>query len=161
MTPWGPVGDVGQRFLAYLLDSVILGAVGGVVYVVFVVILIALVGGLSSASSDGTAGGAAGGLAILLMGVMYIGLFALGFWYTVWNTAKKGGTFGKQIIGLKVINADTGANLTVGSAFLRPLVLGLTGSLCLIGYFSLLFDGSGRNQGWHDKAVGSLVIRTK
>ena len=160
-TPWGPIADAGQRALAYLLDLVIILVGEGVIYGVFFGLLFAVVGGVGSANADGTVSGAASGIAILLMGLLYIGMFALGFWYTVWNTAKKGGTFGKQIIGLKVINADTGANLSLGSAFLRPLVLGLTGSLCFIGYFSLLFDSSGRNQGWHDKAVGSLVIRTK
>ena len=149
-TPWGPIAD---------LVIILVGE--GVIYGVFFGLLFAVVGGVGSANADGTVSGAASGIAILLMGLLYIGMFALGFWYTVWNTAKKGGTFGKQIIGLKVINADTGANLSLGSAFLRPLVLGLTGSLCFIGYFSLLFDSSGRNQGWHDKAVGSLVIRTK
>ena len=49
----------------------------------------------------------------------------------------------------------------MGRGLLRYLVQSLTGLLCLVGYFSPFFDGTKRNQGWHDKAAGDLVVNTR
>jgi uncharacterized RDD family membrane protein YckC len=164
MSQWGPIADPGQRFLAYLLDSLIVGGVATVFYViVFVVFGGVLIAAAPTVNPDGTTSGGAGfgAAAILLIGVVWLLALAFGIWYSIYVPSKKGGTYGKQIMGLKIVNELTGANLGMGSIFLRGLVQGLTGMLCFIGYFSMFFDSSGRYQGWHDKAVGSLVVRFK
>ena len=35
------------------------------------------------------------------------------------------------------------------------------GLLCLVGYFSPFFDGTKRNQGWHDKAASCFVVNSR
>jgi uncharacterized RDD family membrane protein YckC len=70
-------------------------------------------------------------------------------------------TIGKKVLGIKVVDATTGGPIGIGRALLREIVLGVTGLLCFIGYFSPFFDGTKRLQGWHDKAASDFVIATK
>ena len=56
---------------------------------------------------------------------------------------------------------STGQRLSFGRALAREVVLMLSALLCLIGYFSLFFDGTGRKRGWHDKAAKSWVIEQR
>jgi uncharacterized RDD family membrane protein YckC len=70
-------------------------------------------------------------------------------------------TIGKKVLGIKVVDATTGGPIGIGRALLREIVLGVTGLLCFVGYFSPFFDGTKRLQGWHDKAASDFVIATK
>lgn len=82
--------------------------------------------------------------------------------YEVLMTTLTGATLGKKLVGIRVVDQNTGRNLSLGSAFVRQ-VIPFAGFLVLvfggvIVYLSPIFDNSRRMQGWHDKAAGDLVI---
>ncbi len=75
----------------------------------------------------------------------------------------KGATFGKMAMGLRVARERDGQLPGLGSAFLRYIIPIAGAFLCYIGavlvYLSPLFDNTGKQQGWHDKAAGTVVIK--
>ncbi|MCE2488730.1 MAG: RDD family protein [Anaerolineae bacterium] len=74
-------------------------------------------------------------------------------WYFL--TRHDGQTPGKKLMNIRVIKED-GSAIGDGDAIIRVLVGWISGAVFLIGYIWALFDQ--RNQTWHDKAVGSLVV---
>ena len=74
-------------------------------------------------------------------------------WYFL--TRHDGQTPGKKIMNIRVIKED-GSPIGDGDAIIRVLVSWISGGVFLIGFIWALFDQ--RNQTWHDKAVGSLVV---
>ncbi|MCB1254919.1 MAG: RDD family protein, partial [Austwickia sp.] len=78
--------------------------------------------------------------------------------YCAYFYMAKGATPGKMALKMRVGNEQTGERLSFAQGFGREIVLWLSGLLCLVGYFSLFFDGTGRKRGWHDKAVKSWVV---
>jgi uncharacterized RDD family membrane protein YckC len=89
-------------------------------------------------------------------------VFALGFLYEWLLIGLRGATLGKMALSIKVVNENTGEVLGLGGAFVRWLIFFLGQLACGIGiilvYLSVLFDSSGRLQGWQDKAAHDLVI---
>jgi uncharacterized RDD family membrane protein YckC len=79
--------------------------------------------------------------------------------------AFKGQTPGKMALGIKVLREDTGQVPGPGKAFIREFVLQAPGLICgilaIVMPISIFFDSSGRRQGWHDKAAGTLVVSAK
>ena len=69
----------------------------------------------------------------------------------------QGQTPGHRAARIRVVDVNTGALIGPGRAALRWLVMGVTGAICTLGYWSPFFD-SKRRQGWHDKAASSVVI---
>jgi uncharacterized RDD family membrane protein YckC len=84
--------------------------------------------------------------------------------YEVVLTTTQGATFGKRYLHLQVVRRADGTLPTWGPAVIRLLVPASGLLVCLIGslvvYASSLLDGSGYNRGWHDRAAGTVVIRT-
>jgi uncharacterized RDD family membrane protein YckC len=95
------------------------------------------------------------GLSILLgvVGVLlvtFIYLRALG---------RTGQTWGRQIVGVRVVRKQGDEPLGFGLAFLRQFIQGLiSGSLCGLGFLWMLWDKD--KQTWHDKITGTIVVRT-
>ena len=82
--------------------------------------------------------------------------------YFIYLDGSVGQTPGKKIMGVKIVDANTGQVIGFGRAFLRLLVQGLCNIVCFAGLWSAFLDsGSGRYQGWHDKAIGTQVISVK
>lgn len=94
----------------------------------------------------------------LVLGLL---LLIAGYWgYPAYFIGVKGQTPGKQMFGVRIIDADTLVGpIGPGRAVAREIVLGLSGIPLMIGYFSPFFDNTGRLQGWHDKASNALVVR--
>ena len=74
-------------------------------------------------------------------------------WYFL--TRHDGQTPGKKLMDIRVIKED-GSPIGDGDAIIRVLVSWISGAVFLIGFIWALFDQ--RNQTWHDKAVGTLVV---
>ena len=70
---------------------------------------------------------------------------------------RTGQTWGRKIAGVKVVNKTTNQPLGVGKAFLRCLVAGIVSGNCILGYLWMLWDKD--KQTWHDKIVGSVVLK--
>jgi uncharacterized RDD family membrane protein YckC len=131
----GAIAGMGTRFGAFVIDVVILAVVSIILRVVF-------------GSSEG--GRSLSTLLQLIVGFGYFG-YLIGV---------RQQTIGMRALNIKVVDANTGGPIGVGRGLLRYLVQGLTGLLCLVGYFSPFFDGTKRNQGWHDKAASDFVVTT-
>jgi uncharacterized RDD family membrane protein YckC len=89
----------------------------------------------------------------------------IGILYEVGFIAVRGATLGKQAMGVKVVRSDNGQVPGWGSSFIRWIIPTAASFVCslltLLVYISPFFDGTHRNQGWHDKAANTFVIRTR
>jgi uncharacterized RDD family membrane protein YckC len=88
-----------------------------------------------------------------------IGLL-IGIAYAAYFVGIRMQTIGHRAVGIKVVDLATGGAIGPGRATLRWIVLGFTGALCTLGYWSPFFDDQ-RRQGWHDKASKSVVIPSR
>lgn len=159
-TPGVTYGQMGPRFVARLIDGVIVGAVLGILGAV-------LLGGAATQVSVDESTGQATGLGAFF--AAYFGFLALaivlGLAYEIGLIATRGATIGKQVMGLKVVSEQTGGVPGWGPAILRWLIPQLGGLVCGIGalvvLLSPLWDNTGRMQGWHDKVAKTLVLSTR
>lgn len=165
------LASMGQRFLARLIDAVIVGIPFAIIY--FIISAAFVSAATSSIQIDqetgqvvGGGGFFAGGIGIfLLIPVVFIVLQIL---YEVSMIATRGATLGKQIAGVKVIREYDGQVPGWGGAFTRwgimiaPAVVPCLGGLwVLLCELSPFFDSQGRRQGWHDKGAKTIVTATK
>ncbi|UWF77720.1 MULTISPECIES: RDD family protein [Microbacterium] len=141
---FGQVAPVSRRAVAYVIDALIAAGLGIVLGTVLVV----------AATLSGSPEGM---LATLALGAPLISLLMLG-WFVVYTLMQsRSGSIGMRAQGLRLVRADDGGPLGFGRTLLRNVIFGLAASI-VVGYFTPLFDGSGRFQGWHDKVAGSLML---
>jgi uncharacterized RDD family membrane protein YckC len=133
----GPRAGFWVRFGALLIDSIIIAIIP--------IILIAI--GSSSNSSG-----------ILALGyVLYIvGAIA---YYVYFEGGPTGQTLGKSAMGIRVIDFNTGGSIGHGRAFVRWIGRIVSGFLCYLGYFWMLWDKE--KQCWHDKMANDVVVPTQ
>jgi uncharacterized RDD family membrane protein YckC len=137
------IAPISRRAIGFLIDAFI--ATG---------LAILLSGGLVVAT---TLAGPEGMLTTLLIGGLIVLLLLLG-WFVVYTLMQAGaGSIGMRAQGLRLVSAREQQALGFGRALLRNIIFGLACSI-VVGYFTPLFDGSGRFQGWHDKVAGSLMV---
>ena len=136
--PLGPAFDgvraanVGQRLLAFLVDTVCVAVVSGVV--------------LALSSSAVLAGLAA---AEVVIGIV------------VWES-RTGRTFGNVLLGLRAARQETPYAPGLARGVPRALVLAAGHLVAGVGQWLVVgsssFDKSGRGQGWHDHVGRSVVV---
>ncbi len=149
----GTPGGMGKRLLARIIDGILL----------FVVLMLfAVPMGVFSALSSNSDSAAIGGAGIAAnLGFNFVALL-VGAAYEIGMIGARGATIGKQVVGVKVINIETGAVPGFGPAALRWLIPAIGSFFCGIGallvYISPFFDNSGRQQGWHDKVAKTQVV---
>ncbi|HJQ44345.1 MAG TPA: RDD family protein [Jatrophihabitantaceae bacterium] len=86
-------------------------------------------------------------------------LFAFTAVYEVAFLAVLGATPGKWVMDMRVVDERTGAAPAPWRLVVRYTVLCLTGSVFTLGWWSPLFDRTGRRRGWHDRAGAAMVVR--
>lgn len=140
---FGTVAPTSRRAVAYIIDALIAGGIGIVLAIILVVV--------------GVSAGPEGMLAAIGIGAPVAWLLMVGWFifYTVMQGGK--GSIGMRAQGLRLAREADGAPLGFGRALLRNIIFGLSAAI-VVGYFTPLFDGSGRFQGWHDKVAGSLML---
>lgn len=132
--------DLRRRIGAYLLDSVIAAAISGIG------------AGIFAGISVGTAGAFPLPVALVLASLVPLA------WLLVYSAMQGGdGSLGMRMLGLELRHADDDGALGFGRALGRNLVWGV-GAAVIVGMFSPLFDRSPWRRGWHDIAVGSVMI---
>ena len=137
------IAPISRRAIGFLIDAFI--ATG---------LAVVLGGGLVVAA---TLAGPEGMLTTLLIGGLIVVLLLLG-WFVVYTLMQAGaGSIGMRAQGLRLVAAREHGPLGFGRALLRNIIFGLACAI-VVGYFTPLFDGSGRFQGWHDKVAGSLMV---
>ena len=77
----------------------------------------------------------------------------------IWFWTRKQATPGKMALSLHVVDADSGAALSVGQSIGRYLAYSVSMIPFGLGLIWVGFDS--RKQGWHDKLARSVVIRAK
>jgi uncharacterized RDD family membrane protein YckC len=151
--PGGRIAGMGARFGGLVLDAVILA--------VPLVIIGAFTGAFSSKRTCNALGTCTHSYNFSAGWVLDIVGLVLGVLYSALLVGLQGQTIGHRAAGIRVVDLNTGAVIGPGRAALRWFVMGLTGAVCTLGYWSPFFDGSGRRQGWHDKSANSVVIPSR
>ena len=78
---------------------------------------------------------------------------------TIWFWRRFMGTPGKIILGLKIVDVDTGGKLSIAQAIGRYVGYIIAVLPLCLGIFWVGIDK--RKQGCHDKLAGTVVIRTR
>jgi uncharacterized RDD family membrane protein YckC len=80
-------------------------------------------------------------------------------YFTYFHATIAGQSIGNKILGIRVVDADSGEPLSYVRAFARALMSYISAIPLLLGYFWMLWDR--RKQTWHDKVASSLVVRAR
>jgi uncharacterized RDD family membrane protein YckC len=151
--------QVGNRVLAFVLDLVIFGIPLGIADFILVAALVS--DSKTTCDANGfcsTEAGSGSGAALALFVLLVLGVFLL----QAYLTGSRGQTPGKMIMGVKVVDANSGATIGFARALGRYLMQALCNFVCYAGLWSAFLDSSsGRYQGWHDKALTTQVISIK
>ena len=115
-------------------------------FVLFILLLIPLLIGVYGL--DSIAAGKTGGVILDILLTLALTIAVIVFW------GYRSATPGKMIFHLKIVDAETGGELSTGQMIGRVLAY----NLLVVGFLSVALDK--RKQGWHDKLAGTLVIRT-
>lgn len=162
--PAGQLAGFWARFVGYLLDGLLYGLLAAA----FVIPGGALMGyafadcetvdysdgtsELLCADGDINVGAVLGGLALIVVGLIVV------FVLYIRALGRTGQTWGRKIAGVKVVRQDDGQPIGVGKAFGRQLFAGvISANIFYLGYLWMLWDD--RKQTWHDKIVGSIVVK--
>jgi uncharacterized RDD family membrane protein YckC len=153
-TGQGAPASMGNRLLARIIDALIVGVPAGIV--IWIILASVIDDNTCTTDAFGTTHCTTNGVGGLLLA--YLIFFVAAIAYEIYFIGVKGATIGKRAMGIRVVDAATGAPIGAGRAFVRYLVLAVTGSICTLGYWSPFFDNTGRYQGWHDKAANDFVV---
>ncbi|MGL3149266.1 RDD family protein [Microbacterium sp. A82] len=141
---FGTVAPTSRRAVAYIIDAVIAGGIGIVLSIILSIAMF-------------TAGSPEAILGVLAIGGPLISLVLLG-WFIVYTFMQSGtGSIGMRAQGLRLVQETDSSRLGFGRTLLRNIIFGLAAAI-IVGYFTPLFDSSGRFQGWHDKVAKSLMM---
>ena len=156
-------GGFWLRFVAYLLDGLILSVVA-LVFAFFIAIFFIMIGaamGMSLKQIPGTNSGSPNPVALILIGLMYLIIYG-GLIVVTWlyfaklESGPAQATYGKQVMGLRVTDL-TGQRIGFGRAsgrFFGKIVSGMT---FYVGFIMAGFTE--RKQALHDMIAGTLVVK--
>ncbi|CAM4312624.1 RDD family protein [Acinetobacter pragensis] len=83
--------------------------------------------------------------------------YILPFAYTVIVWLLWSASPGKILLGMKIVDAETGQNIDLKQSIIRYIGYFPAMMVFMIGIFWVAFDK--RKQGWHDKMANTVVIR--
>jgi uncharacterized RDD family membrane protein YckC len=138
-----PFASWGSRALAQILDGLIVSIVPIVLYIV-----------LLAADSEDIAGLVLGGLVIVISCAYYAITMSR-------SGPRNGQTLGKQAMNIRVVR-ENGEPVSAGFAVIREvlvksILMGICFIVQILDWLSMLWDD--RKQCWHDKIVGTLVVK--
>ena len=162
----GTPADLLNRFLARLIDFIVLGVVNAIIDAIIVVGIFGLNGGTFGLSMG--SGYAAGVITSIIAAVLYLGYFAV-------MESRTGQTLGKMVLKLRTEGPDGGPPsmevavrrnfwVALGILGVIPFIGGLVGllaELVIVIVIAVTINSSPTRQGWHDTfAGGTRVVRT-
>jgi uncharacterized RDD family membrane protein YckC len=77
-------------------------------------------------------------------------------YFTYFHATSAGQSMGNKILGIRVLDADTGRALPYARAFVRALMSNLSALPCFLGFLWMLWEP--RKRTWHDMVANSLVV---
>ncbi|MDX9735859.1 MAG: RDD family protein [Thermoanaerobaculia bacterium] len=137
------------RFLASLIDSVILNVLLAIVWAPTFFLTF-------RAAARGEAPGA---LAAILPIFSFLLTMVLSLGYTLWFWANKGATPGKKMLGLRIVREDGEEPLGWGTAFMRLVGYMVSGFILYIGFLMIAFNPE--KMGLHDKIAKTRVLKVR
>ncbi len=141
----GPTyGGFWLRFVAYIIDAVILNIVGFIVR-----LILSSVMGVQTPSSTGF------DTVTITSGL--VGLVVAWLYFALQESSPAGATVGKRVLGLRVVRGD-GTPLTFARATGRFLAKFISAFILLIGYIMAGFTE--RKRALHDMIADTVVIKT-
>ena len=163
-----PIASLGNRFVARLIDGVIIGIPLGIAYAIIGSIAAHSLASQVQSDIENGGNGSSAGLGFLgIMAIVALVGLVLTAGYEIAMIGLRGATLGKQFLNIKVVNEQTGQAPGIGAAAGRwaimfgPNILAFLfciGALVqLLVILSPLFDDQ-RRQGWHDKVAKTVVI---
>jgi uncharacterized RDD family membrane protein YckC len=154
----GDLAGFGARLGGRILDSILYGLLAAVFYIPAGIMIGVSIDDCSTSSVDCTSdqingGLLAGGIALAVLGFIIVALVY------VKHLGSTGVTWGRRIVGLKVVDKVTHQPIGFGRALGRSIIEStISGWFFALGFLWMLWDVD--KQTWHDKAVNSVVIRT-
>jgi uncharacterized RDD family membrane protein YckC len=124
-----PRATFGQRFLAYLIDLVLLNVITWIVF---------------------SSGRFSLPIRYFLAQVISIAYFAM------LEGGSTGQTLGKRFLGIRVVDFETGATIDRTRALVRNIGRLVSGLVLALGYLWMLWDRD--RQTWHDKIASTTVV---
>ncbi len=129
------------RFIAYVIDSLIIG-------IPLLLVYLAMVPGGGGGAQGLTSPPASTNLFNLVSAAVTFAYFVY-FW-------SLGSTPGMRLLGIRVADQTTYRSIGPGKAILRYIGFVVSGFCCSIGFIWAAFDS--HKQGWHDKIGGTVVL---
>jgi uncharacterized RDD family membrane protein YckC len=97
-------------------------------------------------------------MATALAALVILTAWALPAISQIMGTGRLGQSYGKHLMGIAVVSTQTGRPIGSPAAFGRAVVQSIGMHVFGLGVLWILWDP--QRQGWHDKAVSSIVVRT-
>ena len=146
-----------MRFLASIIDGVLLGIVNIIILVPFLGLVgLTAAAGVSDLESDSQGAG----LMIALLSTYIISMLAVAvagwLYFALMESSARGATLGKMALGLRVVDLN-GDRIGFGRATGRYFGKIVSGLILGIGYFMVAFDGEKR--ALHDRICDTRVIK--
>ena len=138
----GELASAGDRLVAALIET-------GIVFAA--VLAVMLVGGVLGLVSDG--------LRTLVVGLGLVVVYGFFFIGQIMGEGRLGQGYGRHLAGLKVVSLRDGQPIGSAGAFGRIIVRALGSYVLFLGVLWILWDD--KRQGWHDKALNTVVIKDK
>ena len=147
------LADGGKRFIAFLIDIIILTVV---IMILFGILgTVGFMGASSAETSDSAGLMAAMAGATLLIQVLSLAL-QIGY-FTYFESSERQGTIGKTAMGL-IVADENGNRLDTQKALIRSIMRIVSSFICLIGYLMAFFTE--KKQTLHD-IVAKTNVYTK
>jgi len=147
------LADGGKRFIAFLIDAILLTVVISIVFGILATI--GIIGATTTETSDSAGMVAAIMGAGLLMQVVSLAL-QVGY-FTYMESSERQATIGKSAMGL-IVADENGNRLDTQKALIRNISRLVSGFICLIGYLMAFFTK--KKQKLHD-IIAKTNVYTK
>ncbi|MEZ4901054.1 MAG: RDD family protein [Spirosomataceae bacterium] len=149
----------GRRFVALLIDGLILGVAQSIV-IAPIMVAIGL-GAVSNADAlsdmnEQQAMGMASGILGATMAIQLVSFIIGGVYFVLMESSAKQGTLGKMAMGLKVTDLN-GNRINTTAAVIRYIGRLVSGAILLIGYIMAAFTA--KKQALHDLMASTLVLK--
>lgn len=147
------LADGGKRFIAFLIDAIILGVVSAILFGILGTLGFM---GASNAETSDSAGimAAMAGATVLVQLVLIVLQVA---YFTYFESSDRQATIGKSAMGL-IVADENGNRLDITKALIRNIMRIVSSFICLIGYLMAFFTE--KKQTLHD-IVAKTNVYTK
>ncbi|MGA8144849.1 MAG: RDD family protein [Candidatus Acidiferrales bacterium] len=151
-----PYAGFWLRVVAHIIDGIVLGVVFGLLFIVGIAIVGVSLRGVFQGMDEPGAGPSAA-LVLMIIFIVFLGIFASWIYYAYMESSPNQGTLGKMALGLIVTDMQ-GRRIGFGHASGRFFAKIVTGLIPLgIGYMMAGFTE--KKQALHDMIAGCLVLR--